>query len=146
MSKKNTGKEYSNGEVTIVWQPQLCSHAAKCAKSLGSVFRPKERPWIDATGASTDEIISTINTCPSGALSYFLNESNNEKNMQDQPSKSVDIKMLADGPMLLTGDFIITDSKGNKLEKRAKVALCRCGASENKPFCDGEHNKIGFKG
>lgn len=61
-------KEYSNGEVTIVWKAHLCKHAAECVKNSPQVFQPKERPWITADAASSDEIVSTVSKCPSGAL------------------------------------------------------------------------------
>ena len=71
---ENIIKKYSNGEVTIVWRPGLCQHAAFCWKGLPGVFDPNARPWIDPSGASTEEIIGQVEKCPSGALSYFLNE------------------------------------------------------------------------
>lgn len=69
-----TTKEYSNGEVTIVWQPEKCIHSAICAKGLPSVFKPRERPWITMDGASTENLVNQIKQCPSGALSYYENE------------------------------------------------------------------------
>lgn len=69
MSKEHT---YSNGEVTIVWKANLCIHSKRCWKGLGEVFKPGQRPWIDAQGASTERIIAQIRQCPSGALSYRM--------------------------------------------------------------------------
>ena len=66
--------KYSNGEVTIVWQPQLCKHSGICARGLPEVFKPKEKPWITPEGSTTEKIISQVKKCPSGALSYFINE------------------------------------------------------------------------
>jgi len=66
--------KYSNGEMTIVWKPELCIHSAICAKGLPYVFKPREKPWINASGASTEKIIEQVKKCPSGALSYFVNE------------------------------------------------------------------------
>lgn len=71
---KQVKKEYTNGEVTIVWQSHLCKHAAECVKNSPGVFRPKERPWIDASAASSEEIRQTVSKCPSGALTYYDNE------------------------------------------------------------------------
>jgi uncharacterized Fe-S cluster protein YjdI len=67
-------KEYSNGELTIVWKPGLCQHAAFCGSELPSVFKPRERPWIDFEGAATERIIKQVERCPSGALSYRLDQ------------------------------------------------------------------------
>ncbi|SEF70286.1 (4Fe-4S)-binding protein [Parabacteroides chinchillae] len=65
-------KEYSNGELTIIWQPGLCQHAGICVKMLPRVYNPKERPWIKIGNATTEELIAQIKQCPSGALSYKL--------------------------------------------------------------------------
>lgn len=62
-------KEYSNGEITVVWQPKLCTHSGNCARGLPGVFQPKERPWIKVENATTEEIIAQVKKCPSGALS-----------------------------------------------------------------------------
>ena len=66
-------KEYSNGEITIKWQPKLCQHAAICVKTLPKVYKPKESPWITTENATTDELKDQINKCPSGALSFYEN-------------------------------------------------------------------------
>ena len=71
---KDVTKHYSNGEVTIVWKSGLCAHSANCVNGLPAVFNPKASPWINADGASTEEIINQVNKCPSGALTYFLNK------------------------------------------------------------------------
>ena len=70
MSDKEMVKEYSKGELTVVWKPETCSHSTKCWKGLIQVFNPKNRPWIDMDGADTDTIKAQIDRCPSGALSY----------------------------------------------------------------------------
>lgn len=67
-------KEYSNGELTIVWQAAKCKHAGVCVRTLPNVYRPKEKPWIVAEGASTEALKNQIDACPSGALSYYMNE------------------------------------------------------------------------
>lgn len=67
-------KEYSNGEVTVVWKSELCIHSAICAKGLPEVFKPRERPWVKIDSATTDTIINQVKKCPSGALSYYMNE------------------------------------------------------------------------
>ncbi|MBK7959151.1 MAG: (4Fe-4S)-binding protein [Bacteroidetes bacterium] len=69
MDKNNITKEYSNGEITIVWQSGKCAHSGNCVRNLSSVFRPKEQPWINVSGASSEEIRAAVSKCPSGALS-----------------------------------------------------------------------------
>jgi len=63
-------KEYSNGEIAIIWQPKKCTHAAECVKRLPKVYHPRELPWITPEHANTEEPIAQINCCPSGALTY----------------------------------------------------------------------------
>lgn len=67
-------KEYTNGELTIIWQPDICIHSGICVQTLPQVYKPKERPWIQIENATTDQLIAQIRKCPSGALSYRLNK------------------------------------------------------------------------
>ena len=73
MDPKNLTKEYTNGEVTIVWKNGLCIHSGNCVRGLREVFNPKVSPWIDAAAATTEEIIEQVKKCPSGALSHYMN-------------------------------------------------------------------------
>lgn len=73
MEDKKIRKEYKNEEITIIWQPHMCTHFKKCWKGLISVFDPRRKPWIQIEGASTNEIINQLNNCPSKALSYKTN-------------------------------------------------------------------------
>lgn len=66
-------KEYSNGEITIQWQPKICKHAAVCVKMLPKVYKPKESPWITIENATTEELKNQINKCLSGALTFREN-------------------------------------------------------------------------
>ncbi|MDE1191445.1 MAG: (4Fe-4S)-binding protein [Arachidicoccus sp.] len=67
-------KEYTNSEITIVWQPKICIHSGVCARTLPNVYHPKEHPWITIEAAATDQIKNQIDKCPSGALSYYFNK------------------------------------------------------------------------
>lgn len=73
MDPKDITKEYSNGQVTIVWKSGLCQHAAECVRNNPEVFKPREKPWINPEHSTTDQIIETVQKCPSGALTYYLN-------------------------------------------------------------------------
>jgi uncharacterized Fe-S cluster protein YjdI len=64
-------RRYSNGEITVVWRPRLCTHSGPCFRELPAVFRPARRPWVDISGADTATILRQVERCPSGALSYF---------------------------------------------------------------------------
>ena len=77
-----------------------------------------------------------IDRCPSGALSY--------RKADRSESSSVKIKVLKNGPLLVEGDCLLVDRDGKDQSIKGPLALCRCGGSKNKPFCDGSHAKIGF--
>jgi len=66
--------KYSNEEITVVWKPSLCQHSSICWKGLITVFNPNEKPWINMNKASSERIMEQVKKCPSGALSYFMNE------------------------------------------------------------------------
>jgi uncharacterized Fe-S cluster protein YjdI len=72
MNPQDIKKEYSNGEVTIVWQSAKCTHSANCVKNYHAVFKPKEKPWIVPENGTTEKIIETVKKCPSGALTFYL--------------------------------------------------------------------------
>jgi len=65
--------EYTNGEVTVIWKPERCQHARICVKMLPEVYHPKERPWVKPENATTEQLIAQISKCPSGALTYRMN-------------------------------------------------------------------------
>ena len=67
-------KHYSNGDITVVWKPEICQHSTLCWRNLLQVFNPKKHPWVDMEGADTDTIIAQVDQCPSKALTWFRNE------------------------------------------------------------------------
>jgi uncharacterized Fe-S cluster protein YjdI len=71
---KDIIKEYSNGEITIVWKQGLCIHSANCVRGLAEVFHPQTLPWITPENSTTEKIVTQVKRCPSGALSYFVNK------------------------------------------------------------------------
>lgn len=135
-------KEYSNGEVTVVWKPGQCIHSKICWTGLIDVFDPRKRPWVNIAGGDSNTIMAQVDKCPSGALSYYLNEKQKEE--QNVQVDTI-VEVMKSGPLLVYGNITIKDKEGNETQKNRVTALCRCGASSNKPYCDGTHVKIGFK-
>ena len=80
MERKIT-KKYSNGEVTIVWQNSLCIHSGNCVRGLPEVFNVRKNPWINPEGATTERIIEQVKKCPSGALSFYMNDQQETKSL-----------------------------------------------------------------
>ena len=134
-------KEYSNGEITVVWEGDKCIHSKNCWNGLGSVFKPNEKPWIQVEGASSEEIMAQIDKCPSGALSYYKNDAQEK----EQKDSGIIIEPSKNGPLIVHGDFELKDKDGAITACRKVTALCRCGQSKNKPYCDGSHKAAGFK-
>lgn len=137
-------KEYSNADVTIVWQPEKCIHSAICVKGLPGVFKPREKPWITIDAASSEELIAQVKKCPSGALSFRMNTEEPADAQMD--NNAIEIQVLPNGPYLVKGKIQITHADGTQEIKESSTAFCRCGASATKPFCDGTHRKTGFIG
>lgn len=145
---KSLTKKYTNGEVTIVWQNALCIHSRICwneATGLPEVFNPAERPWIKPEASHTDKIIEQVKKCPSGALTYYMNSESDPQEEQTTTIENI-IEVAPNGPLMVYGNVTIKDKDGNETRKNKVTALCRCGASSNKPYCDGSHKKIGFEG
>jgi uncharacterized Fe-S cluster protein YjdI len=136
-------KEYSNSEVTITWEPDKCIHSKNCINGLSSVFNFEKRPWIDQHGATTEAIVDQIKKCPSGALGYYYN--NKTEEISSANAEQI-VEVIPSGPLMIYGNIELKFKDGTT-EKRYKVtAFCRCGSSNNKPFCDGTHRKMGFEG
>jgi CDGSH-type Zn-finger protein len=136
-------KSYVGRGITIYDNRRICSHAAECVNNLSSVFKLNSRPWINPDSAGTDKIINTIRKCPSGALSYSINGIEHRDPIEREPMVTVS----KNGPYLITGgiDLIGENIKWGEGASREHYTLCRCGASNNKPFCDGTHKTINFE-
>jgi CDGSH-type Zn-finger protein len=141
---KDKRKNYVGKRITIHDNRIICSHAAECVNNLPTVFKLNARPWINPDAADIEEIINTIRKCPSGALSYSLDGT--EHRDQDQQVKPM-ITVSKDGPYLISGGIELIGENIHWAEGASKehYVLCRCGASNNKPFCDGMHRTINFK-
>lgn len=142
MSEREIIKKYGNGDLTVIWKPKICIHAGECVKRLPNVYDPNVKPWIKAENASIEELKDQINACPSGALTFEIKG----KSQKDVEVLKTQIEVKENGPLLVYGVIDVTLSNGSIEEKSKTTAFCRCGASLNKPFCDGSHIKDGFKG
>ena len=140
---KDKRKNYVGKRITIHDNRKICSHAAECVNNLQSVFNLNARPWINPDAAKIEEIINTVRKCPSGALSYSLDG----VEYRDQNERKPLVMVSKDGPYLITGgiDLIGDNIQFAEGSSKEHYTLCRCGASNNKPFCDGMHRTINFK-
>ena len=127
---------YDGTTLTVTWDQKRCIHAEACVHGLPDVFDPDRRPWIDPDQADADAIEEVVMQCPTGALHVQRAGTNPET---APPSNRVMID--PDGPLILRGDIELVDSDGETLLRDTRVALCRCGLSDNKPLCDGSHEE-----
>ena len=136
---KDRRRDYVGKSITIHDNRGLCAHAGECTARLSSVWRMGTKPWIDPDGADVEIIIETIRACPSGALSYTIDDE--EHRDCDNPPG---ITLMKNGPYVVTGRIVLEDVEFGEGASREHFTLCRCGASKNKPFCDGSHWDAGF--
>lgn len=133
-------EDYPGQGIVIHDNRSLCAHAGHCTEGLGAVFRMREEPWIRADAADAQAIIQTIRRCPSGALSYSVDGV--EHRDQERPPM---VTVIKDGPYEVTGGVELVGVTFGAGASREHYCLCRCGASRNKPFCDGSHWRVGFR-
>ena len=134
-------RSYEGEHITIHNNPLICSAAAFCHKELGSVFNVHRDPWISPDEDSIENIKAVIEKCPSGALSYSI-----KGQAQPEPDRKTTISIEKNGPFRITGGIVFNDANWVQGASREHYTLCRCGASKNKPFCDGSHTNINFDG
>ena len=118
---------------TVTWSQVRCIHAEVCVHGLPGVFDAKRRPWIEPDQAeSADGLAAIVFNCPTGAL--HLTEG------PEEPTPDANLVTLApDGPLYVRGDVTVVDAEGETVVRDTRIALCRCGRSGHKPFCDNSH-------
>jgi len=141
-----------------VWKPAVCIHSGVCFRGLPQVFDPRRRPWVAIEAGSTEAIVAQVDNCPSGALSYVRNEpassvsSSPPADAAATVPEEIDldaetlVEPLPNGPLVVYGDLVVRDATGTLTRRQKRTTFCRCGGSQNKPFCDGAHRKNGFQG
>jgi CDGSH-type Zn-finger protein len=130
---------YVGKEITIHNNVMLCSVAEHCHKELETVFNVQRDPWIAPDGDTLERIKALIEKCPSGALSYSIN-GQSQPDTEREPAITIE----KNGPLRITGGIELKDGNWGQGASQEHYTLCRCGASRNKPFCDGSHATIGF--
>jgi len=141
--RKRPGVErvYRNDQIAVSWEPKLCIHAGNCFRGLPEVFQPQTRPWVKLEAATADQIAEVVMTCPTGALHF--------ERLDDGPPElqaaETTINVRPNGPLYVRGRVRVIGPGGHLIREDTRVALCRCGHSENKPFCDGSHRRVGFR-
>jgi uncharacterized Fe-S cluster protein YjdI/CDGSH-type Zn-finger protein len=131
-------RAYSAPGVTVFYDRGRCLHFAECIRGLPEVFDARKRLWIQPENASAEDVAEVVRRCPSGALHYRLKEGSPE-----EPERPTWVGFVGNGPINLRGDLSIDVPAGRMQEVRA--SLCRCGRTENEPFCDKACSRTGWK-
>ncbi len=127
-------ENFVGAHITIHDNRGVCSHAGLCTEGLPKVFKLRQEPWIDADAESAEKIIAIARDCPSGALSYSI-DGIEHRDQDGEPA----IFIAPNGPYVVTGGLDLENTEFSETVSKERFTLCRCGASKNKPFCDGAH-------
>jgi CDGSH-type Zn-finger protein/uncharacterized Fe-S cluster protein YjdI len=133
--------EYYGEAIDVQYEVRRCIHAEECVRGLPAVFDRNRRPWVLPDAAEAGEIVEVILRCPTGALHFKRKDGGAEEPVPEDNTISV----RANGPHYVRGDVTLIRHDGEVLLKDTRAALCRCGSSHNKPFCDNSHRRIEFQ-
>ncbi|MEA2460592.1 MAG: hypothetical protein QOH90_769 [Actinomycetota bacterium] len=136
--RKGPTRTYERDELTVVWDASRCTHVAECLVANPEVFDVRRRPWVDVNGSDAEQIAEAIRLCPTGALKY-------EAKNGFPPEEADDVTMVRagrTGPLYIRGKVRLVDGHDRLIAEETRVALCRCGASANKPYCDNSHRLV----
>jgi uncharacterized Fe-S cluster protein YjdI len=136
-----SAREYKSGDIIVYFEPRLCIHSGHCVRGLPRVFDRNRTPWVQPENADADSIAHVVEKCPTGALHYKRLDGGADESADEQ----IGITVIPGGPLYLRGKIEIKNSKGEVIRKDTRFALCRCGKSANKPFCDGSHTGEKFE-
>lgn len=132
---------YRTEEIEVLWEPSRCTHFGECVRGSAEAFDPRRRPWIEPGAEPPEHLAEIIARCPTGALHLVWRDGRSA----EEPSETATVFPMLDGPLLMRGRIQIVDRQGNLVREDTRVALCRCGHSRNKPFCDDSHYRVGFR-
>lgn len=140
MANPKSVHTFSGAEVDVTWDSRLCIHVGECGRAEGDLFVGGRKPWCQPDLVSADEVAQVVERCPTGALAYTRKDGGPA---EAAPARNT-VTVANNGPLYVTGDLRVAGAADDMPGTRTRVALCRCGQSANKPFCDGRHEKVGF--
>ena len=137
---KKTVFQYPGKEATVSWHGRLCIHIGECGRAKGELFVGGRDPWCQPDLTSSEEVADVINRCPTGALTVDFADGSGA----EQPEPVNTVNVAYNGPLFVRGQLAIEDAPADAPGLAFRAALCRCGKSGNKPYCDNSHVKAGF--
>ncbi|NCA68694.1 MAG: hypothetical protein EOM91_01100 [Sphingobacteriia bacterium] len=132
--------DFPGNAIDVHFDPRLCIHVGECGHSKGELFVGDRQPWCLPDAVTKAEVREIVERCPSGALTYT-----DKDGAPEEPAMENTLMVANDGPLYLTGDLAIEGAGEDLPGVRYRAALCRCGASKNKPFCDNSHRGVNFE-
>ena len=143
---RDSEDSYVGQQLTVLDNRGTCAHSGFCTDRLSTVFHQGQEPFVTPSGARMDDIVRAVRACPSGALSVVVDG----REARDQAARGPAVEVSKDGPYRVTGGIPLTDREGGPVARNAGASvehysLCRCGHSQNKPFCSGMHWSIRFQ-
>jgi len=132
--------EYAGGAIDVHWDGRLCIHIGECGNAEGDLFEAGRDPWCIPDKCTTSDVREVIERCPSGALTYV-----DKAGVAETAPTENTVMVVYNGPLYANGDLDIDGAPKDMPGVRFRAALCRCGHSKNKPFCDNSHLKAGFE-
>lgn len=133
--------KYPGQNSTVAWNGKLCIHVGECGRASGDLFVGGRQPWCQPDVATDDEVDDVISRCPSGALSAEYADSSR---VEEANAKNT-VHVAYNGPLFVQGELAIDEAPKDAPGVKFRAALCRCGRSSNKPFCDNSHEAANFR-
>lgn len=138
---KQKNFEYPGEDATVKWHGPLCIHVGECGRAKGDLFVGGRKPWCEPDQASVEYVSDVISRCPTGALTVEIAG----KGLVEKAEAANTVTVAYNGPLFVRGDLDIDAAPPDAPGLRFRAALCRCGQSQNKPYCDNSHEKAGFR-
>jgi len=132
--------QYPGKKATVSWNGRLCIHVGECGRAKGELFVGGRDPWCQPDLTTNEEVADVVNRCPTGALTVDFADGSSK----EQPESVNTVNVAYNGPLFVRGRLAIENAPADAPGLAFRAALCRCGKSRTKPFCDNSHEKEGF--
>ncbi len=141
MPPKQTRRNYRGRAIDVSYDVRRCIHASECVRGLPQTFNRQHVPWIEPDNSKPADVAEVVMRCPSGALRFERKDAG----LPEPIPGANTITLVQDGPLYVRGEVKIISPQGQVQHHDTRLSLCRCGNSNNKPFCDNSHIASAFK-